>query len=253
MFVKIKDPSRHLTPDQVTRLSYEAGQTFGRRKFLIWREESLGGPHHALQIVRPVSEDDWYFDEEDRKYLGKVVWFQDGPEIVANPNEQFIRAYLMTRYYGEEYERGDMPFLYLFGRWLEQRIPQGEVWYGGDSGGCTMEPFDHNRREELLGHYMEVGHAPYDNALSPFREAPDYHCEFCGGVTMTDVGGSATYSFRECHGCGYSVIVRNGSGELLVELGPREEFHQASQRVPERAQAYYRHMRAQLERETVVL
>jgi hypothetical protein len=84
---------------------------------------------------------------------------QDGPTILPARGETLIEVGMMGRYYGKGYERGDLLAIVGLADWLDRRIPQSEVWYGGDS--VCMELFDAGARQELWEYFCTVGHKPY--------------------------------------------------------------------------------------------
>ena len=65
---------------------------------------------------------------------GPAIFGQDSaenPYIIAKPNEQFIEVHVWSRYYGEDYARGDWKTLSFILMWCVFNIPECEVWYGG--------------------------------------------------------------------------------------------------------------------------
>lgn len=82
---------------------------------------------------------------------------QVGPPVDAEPGECLLEMTMPGRYYSEDYDRGD-PMLYAaIAGWLEARLPGCEIWYGGDSGGALIEPFDPPRRQQLIDHARTHG------------------------------------------------------------------------------------------------
>lgn len=189
MFVRTK---AKITKEQVRDLAYHLGSAFGADRFWIFKDRGEGiPPRHCLEIVN--------------KYD------QDGPTIKPEKGETFIRVHPATRYYGEGYERGDLPFLIMLAEWLERNIPGGEVWYGGDSSGVCAEKFDKRARKRYLDLYCKVGHHPYSGAFDTDHgdgvKAPI--CKFCW-KKMRRYGWGKNYAPFHCSGCGESVVTRDG-------------------------------------------
>ncbi|MEH6414078.1 hypothetical protein [Pseudomonas sp. CGJS7] len=77
---------------------------------------------------------------------------QDGPPIDADPGECLLEINLFSRYYDEDYARGDPILIAAVADWLDAQIPGCEVWYGGDSSGVLAAPFGRQRRRQLIEH-----------------------------------------------------------------------------------------------------
>ena len=247
--VKVKGSER-ITEEQAIELSYRAGVTFGSEEFLIIHPQHAAmysGPRRAISIIPPYDTGHRYWEEgdpnNDHHLKGKTLYFQDGPNIEAEPDEQFLEVSVQTRYYGEGYERGDLPFIILLSEWLEYVIPGCEVWYGGDSSGIEAELFDRQARDVLKGHYFDHGHEPYIS--SPYR---DYlhpirpRCEFCGGKVMANSGGGPgsggkPIDFNTCSGCGYAVISDRATGEVLKMLDMHTDFFKGAEELRKELEA----------------
>ena len=157
MLIKIKGEDNWLSHEDTVYLSYCAGASFGHNQFVIYNDpEHPDWQCRAIEIIEPHDDESYRGD-----LVGKVVYFQDAPYIIADPDEQFIRIRPSTSYYGIGYERGDLPFLVVLAQWLERKIPHGELWYGGDSGGFGAYQFTKEYKKELMDHFVEHGHAPY--------------------------------------------------------------------------------------------
>ncbi|MFQ6309351.1 hypothetical protein [Lysobacter capsici] len=89
------------------------------------------------------------YREDDDPPPGSL-YDQCGPDIDADPGECLLEVQMFGRYYGEGYERGDPELYAVVADWLEAQIPGCEIWYGGDSGGVHIEPFDRDRRRRLI-------------------------------------------------------------------------------------------------------
>jgi hypothetical protein len=196
MFVRNSGPS--LDETEVRRLARDLCARFGHDKFMIQREDKpWSKAHHALEILEP------------------AVWEQDGPDIIAEPGEQFIRVHLYTRYYGEGYERGDWPLIKGTAEFLEGHISNARIWYGGDSSGLLAEPLDYEARLRLDAHWISTGHEPYNSRFGGYGPP----CEFCGGSPFHRRGGGPDRQFFSCDGCGVQIVRINGHSYYL---GPDE-------------------------------
>ena len=229
MFIKIKGRDNWLTEQKIISLAYDVGECFGSDRFWIW--ENGWSTSRAIELVAPHDGKD-----EHPELTGKVVYLQDGDPIFAEEDEQFVRVYPATRYYGREYERGDLPFLLILAEWLERKIPQGELWYGGDSSGCIAEPFDKEARENLFMHFVKVGHRPYNTFFG--EGLPRAICEFCGGIPMMNNGGGQGYLFNTCNGCGNKAIIDRRTGEMKRKLERHGNFFTALEELVEESKAH---------------
>lgn len=119
MYVRVKPP---LSEPRVTALAGEICEAFGAKHFV------ADGPG-PLEVVEP----------GDSVYgsLSETA----GVRIEREPDEQIICVHLISRYYGEGYERGDLLLIVSVIEWLEQRIPSAEVWYGGDCESLPPMPW----------------------------------------------------------------------------------------------------------------
>ena len=204
MFV---DAAKVRTDAEIRRLSFEMGEAFPG-KFYGSREED----RHFLE---PVDE-----------------YWQDGPTLKPKDGCQFIEVHLVTRYYGPDYERGDLPAILAVAEWLQARIPDGTVWYGGDSSGVCAKPLERHIKNRLWEHFVEHGHHPYNSHFDNdgVRPVTDPHnpgqprpvCEFCGGVPMLRNGYGKDYAAFYCEGCRDRVERRDGK-ELWKSRGQLEE------------------------------
>lgn len=213
MFVRIHGKQNWLSEDDVKRLSYEIGTGFTTGFFFTMHpsEGIFDKVRRALEIMPPIK------DEEDAEYhglpvecVGKMVWTQDGEPIIATDDEQFINVNLYGRYYGKNYERGDWPSLRSCIYWLSVRIPQGQVWYGGDSSGCCAEHATTQFLNDMDMHWALHTRRPYVRYENKFKGmfgampmdnvAPPV-CQLCD-VPMAECGGSRDFGFYWCDGCG---------------------------------------------------
>lgn len=213
MLVRIKGKQNQLSESEVRRVSYEIGTAFDNNFFFTMnpRQGVFKETRRALEIMRPLKDAAEAADYGlDSAHAGRVVWSQDGDPIVAAEDEQFIKVNLYGRYYGKGYERGDWPKLRACIFWLSTRIPNCEVWYGGDSSGICAEHATPLFMADLDQHWVANARRPYVRYESPHKgmfgrmpkddiEPPV--CELCE-VPMAEQGGSRDYSFFWCDGCG---------------------------------------------------
>lgn len=190
MFVRTKEA---VTDEQVLQWAIDLHEAFGEFVFVIHRDApyAFGGDRHCLEIVD--------------------AYYQDGPQEDPADGETFIRAHLYTRYYGKNYERGDLPRIIAVARWLEDRIPGAEVWYGGDSSGVPAEPFGQEERDALWAHFVKVGHRPYTHA-GFIANRGDIAAPTCGlcKIPMRCYGIGKNYGAFICDGCGWKLTTRDG-------------------------------------------
>lgn len=208
MFVRIRGKNR-LSEEEVRRLSYEIGTAFDSNFFFTMNpvQGVFDRVRRALEIMQPIAATEVEDYGLGPDHAGKVVWTQDGDEIVADDDEQFIKVNLFGRFYGKGYERGDWPKLRACIFWLATRIPQGQVWYGGDSGGECAVPATPSFMADMDLHWAMHARRPYVRYENKFKIglptdnlAPPV-CQLCE-VPMAECGGSSSYSFFWCDGCG---------------------------------------------------
>lgn len=189
MFVRTR---QNYTGEQVRKMAHNLAEAFGHKRFMISRPgewDFYPNGKHCLELV----------DEYE----------QDGPSEFPAEGEQLIQVNLYTRYYGRGYERGDWPFIYSVARWLEARIPDAKVWYGGDSSGVLAYPLDDATKDELWTLFCGVGHEPYTHFFG--RQAKRPNCDFCGAPMVEYYWGRPTVGFS-CHGCGHRLFTDDGGG-----------------------------------------
>lgn len=195
---------KQITDDEIKRLSFEIGCAFGAQRFFRWRN------HHNISRIKRIE--------------------QDGPPEDPDPGETMLEVHVSTRYYGPGYERGDLPFLVMVAEWLERRIPECEVWYGGDSSGVCAAPFGPEERSEMLDHfasphgrdYFSSGNPLFSGAIAGSTDHPI--CKLCN-EPMPQYGYGGMGSKRgmwSCGGCG-SRVKRTETGEL-VEMEANEKW-----------------------------
>lgn len=199
---------QQFTPREVRNLSVDLVEAFGTELFLLipdWAPDE----DYENEFTPPA-------DAPGRHALRLIKFYQqDGPDIHPEPGESFIELSLMGRYYGEGYERGSITDYLAMAEWLERRIPDARVFYGGDSSGVLAEPFDRAARERIFAHFCRVGHKPYRGGFNAMLDGtPDGRpaCGFCG-PRMTETGGSRDYSFYGCGSCEEGVVRHHATGE----------------------------------------
>ena len=174
------------TDDEILSMAVNAYERFGDVLF-VRNNESSGGKHHCI--------------------TREEVYTQDGEGIVPEPGETFLNVHLSGRYYGEGYERGNLPDYIMLAEYFESIIPDVKVMYGGDSSGVCAEPFDKNARAELFSYFVKVGHRPYTSGFDSKKDGEE--CGLCK-VKMTRCGWGGNYAKWYCHGCGTTVEMRDG-------------------------------------------
>ncbi len=200
---------QQFTPREVRNLSVDLVEAFGTDTFLLI-PDWVPDEYYENEFTPPA-------DAPGRHALRLIKFYQqDGPDIHPESGESFIELSLMGRYYGEGYERGSITTYLAIAEWLEQRIPDARVFYGGDSSGVLAEQFDRAARERIFAHFCRVGHKPYRGGfgISVFDKTLGGHpaCGFCG-PRMTETGGSRDYSFYSCGSCEAKVVRHHATGE----------------------------------------
>lgn len=211
MFVRIKGRDKWLADADELKTAYELASTIGPSKFMntigMWKDEK---GHHCLEIMRPIKHSlDADYHGVPATMIGRVIWSQDGDTIVAGQDEQFVRIHLYTRYYGEEYARGDWPTIRVVAEWCELRFPGCEVWYGGDSSGICAEHLSAERRDELNKFFLSSGrksYARYDDGPDRVTGHRGTMCPVCD-VRMYSTGGGQGDSFWSCDGCEQRAVI----------------------------------------------
>lgn len=181
-----------LTEEKVQDLSWELCEAFGSDRFWIWKAAHGQTAQRALNIVNELHS--------------------GGPTLYPALGEQFIYVALGTRYYGPGYERGDLPFIVSVADWLERNIPYCSIWYGGDSSGIEVEPFDKPARDVMFAHFSQYGHRPYSGDPRTEQNGEDdlvTVCEFCT-VKVRRYGFGGKYGGFRCPGCGETRATHDG-------------------------------------------
>lgn len=155
------------TQKQADDLAYDLGEAFGSSRFWIWDADDFSKTSRAVVLHVPDDADEWE-PVRERGYEVRIA----------------------TRYYGEGYERGDLPFVLAVARWMRDRLPGCVVWYGGDD---QVYPLDAEREQALWNHFVVVGGKPY---RSSWGEG-----SLCCGRPMRQYGFGGSEKFV-CPGCG---------------------------------------------------
>lgn len=178
------------------RLAYETASAFGPQKFWVNRDGKYGDPSHCL--------------ERGTSY--RLV-----PPVAA---ETTFRVRLWTRYYGEGYERGDLPLILGLNRWFQTKLPGCTVYYDGDTDESLAE-LTAGREAELWLHFCTNQHRPYidhgqRSIFGPRDGITDQHCDFCDERMMRN-GWGYRYGAFWCPGCGLRIETRDG-GRTWTDL-----------------------------------
>lgn len=226
MLARIKGKENWITEDEAVDLSYRLGVTFGHDSFWIFQEPVfMDNPQHALTIVKPYEDeypDEGYYSD----YIGKVIYIPESEPIVADEDEQFVEVHIKSRYYGHDYERGNMMLIINVAEWLEYMLPVVEIWYGGDSSSFPLKPFNSMIRAGMKIYCFEVGNEPYNAGFNRFeKNIPN--CDFCNHKRMINYGGGGEFSLYECMGCGKRVIYDGLNKDIARVLRPNEKFSEA--------------------------
>jgi len=185
--------------EQIKRWSWHIAASLGADKFFLSPQQTeFGSPHGAFSKVD--------------------IWEQDGPDLCPKEGETFLEVNMWTRYYGPDYERGDILFICAVAEWCEQNIQGCEVWYGGDSSGVCVEPFPEEARRAMRRHLYtpDKGRAYFDE-YSPItfphecNVRPDTSaCNLCiPNHRPQRYGYGQNYGAYHCRGCGKNFITRD--------------------------------------------
>lgn len=181
MFFKVP---YNLTDEEINDAAYRLADAVGADHFFISLDGKFGGKHLALSRVALIE--------------------QDGPTIIPEEDETFIKVHLWGRYYGPHYERGGLWTYIATAIWIEHNIREAAVYYGGDSSGVCAEPFNEDSREELINHWTVHGHRPYRESFGRMGSNDIPQPEGCGMCNhkMTRCGWGKDFASYYCPGCG---------------------------------------------------
>ena len=214
IFARIKGRENWLRDKDELVAAYQLASSLGHQHFFITKgNDPICAEHHALSIVRPIKDAETAAEYGlSLEHLGKVVYHQDGPEIFADDDEQFIEVHLWSRYYGPCYARGDWPTIRTVAEWLEWRFPNCEVWYGGDSSGICAAHLTEEVRKEFSRLYLSSGttayHRGFSGVTSQGHTPPT--CPTCE-QPLYSTGGGGGQCFWFCDGCGKQGITKGGN------------------------------------------
>ena len=203
ILIKIIKPESWLNPTSLRQLSAQLTNVIGPEFFFLRPEENRHALSFVLEETRRWAEK---YPEDFSRFdpNGPAIWSQDGDDIVAEPNEQFIEVHVGGRYYGENYARGDWKSLSWIMMWCIFNIPDCEVWYGGDSSGICAEHMTSRRMNKMTKYFLTMGGDEYW-----MNKPGQYTCEFCN-TKVINSGGGAECGFYHCDSCG-SQWVTNGN------------------------------------------
>jgi hypothetical protein len=117
-------------------------------------ELSLPALRHEFMRAMSLNEEDFrsggpleLLGEKEREFMP----VKDNASVWLNVN-------LWRAYYGIGYERGDLTLFIRCTEWLEQRLPQSQVYYGHDVDDENITLFDKNARDNLMEHFRQDRH-----------------------------------------------------------------------------------------------
>lgn len=171
-----------LTDREVLRLAYETGAAFGPGRFWI-----MDGTHAVTR--------------DDRAYYAL------DPTPAAGSTRLAVN--LSTRYYGEGYERGDLPLILSVARWMRSKLPDCTVYYDGDTGD-TLRALTSAREDQLWAHFVEHQGLPYRSYMGSSDDGiPTPRCGRCDEDMLRSGFGGGFGSYY-CPGCGHRLETRDG-------------------------------------------
>lgn len=181
------------TAADLKRWSWEIGAAFGADYF--WRSKHQDYAHHNISRATEISQDHRDASKDVKPVQG----------------ESLLEVHVGTRYYGEGYERGNLPFILSVLEWLEAKFPGGTVYYGGDSSGVLIEPFPKAARDALFKHFAGEHGADYRKGWGALAASGTLsrHCDLCDHG-MGQFGYGAGFAVFRCLGCGKQEETRDG-------------------------------------------
>ena len=176
MVVKLTDPSVHIQKIDFEKLSQKLESECGATMELVptltkkdlFKSFSFG-PDVTGQdnpANRGTKLNEWV--ERHCRELGglpRQVWMGqfDGPPLPAKDGEQLVDVCLHTRYFDEDYERGDWPMIESTIEWLLKNLGSESyppiIMYGGDSSGKKLFVLDETHRMFLSNLYEDTAGA----------------------------------------------------------------------------------------------
>lgn len=205
MFVRVQ---RKLQPELVRQEAIRIQTAFGPGTFYIERPETTkeGGKkkgsagHQSLQIVKR--------------------WDQDGPSIRPEDGETFVKVYLYGRYYGIDYERGNLPEILAIARWLRLAFAPCSIWYGGDSSGIVAEELTDEFEMQLWKHFMSNSGRDYFTRTGGIGVSESsrstLQCDFCK-IPCINSGGGRDVEFWYCRACGGHWNRTKSDGKVITQ------------------------------------
>jgi len=140
---------------------------------------------------------------KDEPALSLKIWNENYFNDMKEPGHTLIQVPTLGRYYGEGYERGPLMTYVAMAELLEHLFPNCTIFYFGDSGGCeSRKEFHSVRRYELIEHFANWGHEPYERAFS--GQHHKYICPNCN-IGMIQNGFKGRLGYFSCSGCGWHV------------------------------------------------
>jgi len=185
---------------QIARWSWELCESIGARHF--WLDAKETPPRRALDLTEV------RYREDGDPPPGKRHREDAAAHFYAGEGEYLLRVSTMGRYYGVDYERGDILVYCAIAEWIEQNIANAEVYYGGDSSGVTLERFDEAKRKSLRAHlYSRQGRDYYVHDTEHIPPT----CAICipGRPRFSQFGFGVNYCAVHCAGCGKSWTTRD--------------------------------------------
>lgn len=188
---------KKITNEQIAGLSYQLSCAFGYENFFMLRKEDESSPEYrALEVVEAIG----------------ILSDEDITEITPKEDETFVRVSFNDAFYNIGYERGNFPLYKNVAEWLEIKIPDAVIYYGGD----TVYPilFDKEARGLLWKHYCEVNKTPYYEMFQKSEQRPI--CDFCNHkMYQHSFSSNANEAKYICNGCG---------GKLQTDDGGKSYF-----------------------------
>jgi hypothetical protein len=137
--------------------------------------------------------------------------------------EDYYEVYSFSRYYGEGYERGHWPEIYMAIKWLQNNFEGATIYYGGDTYDHAEDfetpEFTEEREKELLEHWYKNGGIPY--RMHSLKEV-SVNCSVHEKPMSQAMWGGGKIGLV-CLACGRKKITEDG-GKTSKELDKNENF-----------------------------
>lgn len=215
MFVRVP---RVLTDVDVRAASVKMCIALGAHRFWVWPpDEHYPQGKHALQIC-PRAKD---LPKEDRYEARSSL-------RTRKKEETLIECNLSGRYYGPDYERGDLVSIAAVARYLQHIYPDGVVLYGGDSSE-EKDEWTPEFEASLWDHlHSEAGRDYFQSWNSTFASsgAPAVSCSFCGIDAICN-GGGPDKTIHYCPSCHQAWDRAKISGKVT----PRKEGRESESKI----------------------